>query len=104
MRRGWEVEYSDGSVINELKVDWKNLPKQNMVRLTLFYDGRQWDLHNKIAYVQKKRASMVPGVADSFQVESRSVGYYDVIDGKNVKIWYTVNEMTGFMKMEVENL
>jgi hypothetical protein len=98
------VEYSDGSVINELKVDWKNLPKQNMVRLTLFYDGRQWDLHNKIAYVQKKRASMVPGVADSFQVESRSVGYYDVIDGKNVKIWYTVNEMTGFMKMEVENL
>jgi len=104
MRRGWEVEYADGTTIKESQKDWKKIPKEDMVRLTLHYDGRQWDLHNKIAYVQKKRASMVPWVESSFQVESRSVGYYDVIDGKNVKIWYTVNEMTGFMKMEVEDL
>lgn len=104
MRRGWEVEYADGKIIKENQMDWKKLPKQNMVRLTLHYDGRQWDLNNKIAYVQKKRASMIPGVANSFQVESRSVGYYDTVDGKTVKVWYTVNEITGFMKMEVENL
>lgn len=104
MRRGWEVEYVDGKTINESQMDWKNLPKQNMIRLTLHYDGRQWDIHNKMAYVQKKRASAVPGIADSFRVESRSVGYYDVVDDKNVKVWYTVDEMTGFMKMEVETL
>ena len=50
-------------------MEWKNLPKQNMVRLTLHYDGRQWDLHNKIAYTQKKRASMVPGQQKTFQIE-----------------------------------
>lgn len=103
MFRGWEVEYEDGKVIREDQMNWKSLPKNNMVRLTLRYDGRRWDIKDKIAYVQKKRASMVPGVASSFQVESRSIGYYDVVKGKTCKVWYTVNELTGVMTMEVEN-
>jgi hypothetical protein len=104
MRRGWEVEYTDGKTIKEAQMDWNKIPKINMVRATLHYDGRQWDLHNKIAYVQRKRASMVPAVRESFQVESRSIGYYDIQNGKTVKVWYTVNEFTGKMTMEVENL
>jgi hypothetical protein len=104
MRRGWEVEYTDGKIINESQMDWRSLPKLNMARLSLLYDGRRWDLHNKVAYAQKKRGSAIPGQQGSFQIESRSVGYYDVVDDGNVKIWYTVNEFTGKMTMEVENL
>lgn len=85
-------------------MDWNKIPMVNMVRVTLHYDGRQWNLDNKIAYAQKKRASMVPGQQETLQIESRSVGYYDVVDGKTVKVWYTVNEFTGKMTMEVQNL
>jgi hypothetical protein len=104
MRRGWEVVYDNGVVIKESQQTWKNIPKTGIVRLILHYDGRQWYFEDKIAYDQKKRGSVVPGVSDSFQVESRSIGYYDVIDGQPVKVWYTVNEFTGKMAMEVKNL
>ena len=100
IKRGWEAEYQDGTVINEEQSEWKQIPKVGMVRLTLYFDGRQWDLNNKIAYVQKKRASMVPGVPESFMIESRSIGYYE----GNEKVWYTVNEFTGQMKMEVQEI
>ncbi len=98
--RGWEVEYSDGTTINEDQLDWKKIPKVGIVRLTLHYDGRRWDLQNKIAYVQKKRASVVPSVQNSFRIESRSIGYYE----GNEKVWYTVDEFTGQMKMEVKKI
>ena len=100
IRRGWEAEYQDGTVINENQMEWKKIPKVGMVRVTLHFDGRQWDLQNKIAYVQKKRASVVPGVAESFMIESRSIGYYE----GNKKVWYTVDEFTGQMKMEVKEI
>ncbi len=101
--RGWSAEYSNGQVIYESQSDWKDIPKNNIITLTLHYDMRQWHIHDKVAYTQKKRASMVPGVEESFQVESRSIGYYDIIDGKNCKVWYTVDENTGKMIMEVNN-
>ena len=104
MRRGWEVEYADGKVINENQMNWKSIPKVGIARVTLHFDGRRWDLENKLAYDQKKRGSIVPGVADSFQLESRSVGYYDETDGRPIKVWYTVNEFTGKMTMEVQDL
>jgi len=100
IRRGWEAEYQDGTVINENQMEWKKIPKVGMVRVTLHFDGRQWDLQNKIAYVQKKRASVVPGVVESFMIESRSIGYYE----GNKKVWYTVDEFTGQMKMEVKEI
>lgn len=100
IRRGWEVEYADGTIINENQMEWKRAPKTNIVRLTLHYDNRRWDIENKIAYVQKKRASMVPGIQESFVIESRSIGYYE----GNKKVWYTVDEFTGQMKMEVSQL
>jgi len=97
IRRGWEVEYVDGTIINENQMEWKKIPKVDMIRLTLHFDGRQWDINNKAAYIQKKRASVIPGISDSFMIESRSIGYYE----GNEKIWYTVDEFTGQMKMEV---
>ena len=104
MRRGWEVEYSNGVIINEDQLEWRQLSKLDMVRVTLYYDGRRWDLRNKTAYFQRKRASMVPGVKESFKIEARTIGYYDVVEGKGCKVSYTVDEDTGKMKMEVKNL
>jgi len=104
MRRGWSAEYNSGQIIYEDQMEWKDIPKINITSLTLHYDGRVWVIHDKVAYLQKKRASMVPGVDESFQIESRSIGYYDIVDGKNCKVWYTVEEETGKMTMEVINL
>lgn len=100
MRRGWEVEYSSGTTMNEAQKSWKDVPKVGIIRLTLHYDGRRWDIHNKGAYLQKKRGSMVPAKPETFRIESRSIGYYE----DNNKVWYTVNEFTGIMKMEVEDI
>lgn len=98
MRRGWQVELKDGTILEELDTEWNKVPKINIKRLTLFYDGRRWDLFDKEAYLQKKRGSIVPGISDSFRVEARSVGYYE----GNKKIWYTVDEDTGRMDISVE--
>jgi hypothetical protein len=97
-RRGWEVEYENGNIFREDSYHWNKIPKINITRLTLRYDGREWNISGKEAYLQKKRGSMIPGVKESFVVESRSIGYYE----GNKKIWYTVNESTGRMSMTVE--
>jgi hypothetical protein len=100
MRRGWEVEYADGRIIKEAHMVWKKIPKVGIIRLSLLYDGKQWNIHDKPAYVQKKKASMIPGVPESFVVESRSIGFYE----GNQKVWYTVDEFTGQMNMEVVDI
>ena len=97
MRRGWEVELSNGAILREGELDWKKVPKKQIVRLTLFYDGRQWDLMDKEAYFVKYRASVVPGIADSFRIERRTIGFYE---GAN-KVCYHVEEATGRFSMEV---
>ena len=96
--RGWEVELENNEVIREGQVEWKNIPKISIRRLTLRYDGREWNISDKPDYFQKKRASVVPGVPDSFKVESRSIGYYE----GNSKVLYTVDEDTGRMTIEVK--
>ena len=98
-RRYWELEYSDGRIITENQMEWGDAPKINIVRLTLHYDGRCWNINNKPAYVQKKRGSVAPGGGD-FIVLSRSIGFYE----GNKKIFYTVDEFTGQMKIEVKGL
>lgn len=99
MRRGWEVELANGTVIQETQMNWTKVPKNSIVRMTLRYDGREWNIVGKDAYLQKKRGSVVPFQPDTFRVESRSIGYYD----GNAKIWYTVKETTGKMNIEVED-
>ena len=98
-KRYWEAVYADGRIINENQMEWGDIPKVNIIRLTLYHDGRHWDIQNKSAYVQKKRASVAPG-GGGFAIESRSIGWYE----GNKKIFYTVNEATGQMKMEVKEL
>lgn len=98
MFRGWEVEYNDGTIVREGQVEWKDIKKNEICILKLLYDGREWKVSNKQSYLQKKKGSMVPGIDESFKVESRSIGFYE---GKD-KVWYTVNEDTGMMEMTVE--
>lgn len=98
--RGWEAVYGDGTKINEDQAEWTDIPKDGIKRLTLHYDGRRWDLNDKAVYFQKKQASVVPGIQDSFRIESRSIGYYEATS----KVMYTVNEHTGNMKMEVKEI
>jgi len=98
--RGWEIQLADGRIINEDQMEWTEVPKQGIVRLTLRYDGREWNIDNKPEYYQKKHASVIPSIPGSFQIESRSIGYYE----GNSKVLYTVNEHTGRMKMEVKDI
>lgn len=99
MRRGWEVELSTGSVMTEESHKWRDVPNKDIKRLTLHYDGRRWDLENKQAYFVKNRASMAPGVASSFRVERRGIGYYEGA----TKVCYYVDEFTGKFSMKVED-
>jgi hypothetical protein len=98
--RGWAVEYKNGKEVFEGDVEWKDIIKNDIKCLSLHYDGREWHIENKKDYYQKKRASAVPGVADSFRIESRSIGYYS----KDSLILYTVDEHTGRMNMEVKDI
>jgi hypothetical protein len=98
--RGWEVELKDSRIINEDQMEWTEVPKQDIVRLTLRYDGREWNIDNKKEYYQKKQASVIPSIPGSFQIESRSIGYYE----GNSKVLYTVDEHTGRMKMEIKDI
>jgi hypothetical protein len=97
MKNGWEVELFNGVIIKEGEIAWKKIPKNQIARLTLFYNGRRWDLSGKDSYFIKNRASIVPGIQDSFQIENRTIGYYDGAK----KICYTINERTGEFKLEV---
>jgi hypothetical protein len=98
--RGWEAEYEDGTVINEDQAKWTEIPKHGMKRLSLHYDGRQWDIVGKVVYFQKKQGSVIPNIPDSFRIESRSIGYYE----DTYKVFYTVDEHTGRMKMETKEI
>ena len=99
MRRGWIVLLDDGKEIRENEMKWKDVPKRKIRKLSLVFDGRRWDLSGKEAYFIKNRASMVPGIKESFRLEKRTIGYYEGAD----KICYTVDEGTGEFKIEVIN-
>ncbi len=97
--RYWEVELSNGKILREGQVEWREVPKKAITRLSLFFDGRRWDLTSKEAYFVKIRASMVPGIQESFRVERRTIGFYEGAE----KICYHVEEDTGRFSMEVIN-
>ena len=99
MRRGWEVELKDGTIINEDQMPWKKVPKINIIRLSLLFDGRKWDLVNKQAYFVKYSASCVPGIQESLRIEKRVIGYYEGA----TKVHYIVDEFTGAFEMKVKD-
>jgi hypothetical protein len=96
MRRGWIVELNDGKTLWECDIDWKDVPKKEIKSLTLIFEGRKWKIENKLAYIQKKRASIAPGEKVAI-IEQRIIGYYE----ESNKIEYVVNEHTGNMSMRV---
>lgn len=97
MRRGWQVLLFDGTLMSENNTNWKDVPKIKIKKLSLLYDGRRWDLSGKQAYFIRNKASMVPGIAESFRVERRCIGYYEGAK----KIHYMVEENTGKFHMKV---
>lgn len=97
MQRGWLVELNDGTIITEEDVTWKEVPKIKIKKLSLLFDGRRWDLEGRQAYFIKNSASVVPGVPESFQIEKRTIGYYEGAE----KVNYTVNEWTGEFKITI---
>lgn len=95
---GWEVQLKNGNIIREGQCEWKNVPKKDIVRLSLYhYNGRRWDLTGKEAYGVRTRASMTPGVKESFRVERRTIYYYEGA----TKVCYHVYEDTGKFELEV---
>ncbi len=99
MRRGWEVELIDGTIINEDNCIWKDVPKIKIKNLALLFDGRRWDLSDKQAYFVKNSASMVPGVQESFHIDQRCIGFYEGA----TKINYIIDEFTGAFNIKIEN-
>ena len=97
MRRGWLVELNDGTIIKEGEKEWREVPKVKIKSLSLLFDGRRWDLEGRQAYFIRNSASIVPGVKESFQIEKRTIGYYEGAE----KVNYTVNEFTGEFKITV---
>jgi len=95
--RGWQIKLANGTIISEGQMEWSKVPKKQIIRLSLIYDQRRWDLTNKEAYFVKNRASVVPGVPESFRIERRSIGFYEGAK----KVCYNVEEATGKFSMEV---
>lgn len=95
---GWEVQLKDDTIIREGSMEWRDIPKKAIIRLSLYhYNGRRWDLVDKEAYGIKTRASMVPGIKESFRVERRTIFYYEGA----TKVCYHVYEDTGRFELEV---
>lgn len=97
MRRGWEVELQDGTILSEETNTWKEVPKKKIKRLTLHYEGRRWDLQDKEAYFVRNTASMIPCINESFRVEKRRIGYYE----GDTKVVYELDEFSGEMKIKL---
>lgn len=99
---GWEAEYDTGQIFKEGNLEWTSLKRNKIIRLSLLYHGRRWDINGKREYIQKKKASIIPGINNKVFIESRSIGYYDVEN--NCKVYYTLDVNTGQMKIETEDL
>jgi len=103
MRRGWIVQYSDGSVIIEDDMPWNKVPdKKNIRRMILKWDDKFWSLDEKDYYtVPKKRGYIDVNMGGSSQgIHSRTIGYYDMEE--KAKVIIRVEEATGRMQYDIE--
>jgi len=100
MRRGWIVELKDGTEMWEDDYEWSAVPKNEITKLSLIFEGRVWSITDVSAYIQRKRGSASPGERLA-AIEKRIIGYYDK-DG--FKVEYVVDERTGIMNMEVSEV
>ena len=98
-KRGWEVTLKDGTIIHEGEMLWKEVPKIKIQEVAMNFMGRRWAISDKDAYFVSTRASMSPGIKESFRVEETTIGYYEGAD----KVYYTINELTGKFSIKVIN-
>ena len=95
-RRGWIVTLKDGTELAEWDCDWNDVPKSEIAKLSLIFEGRAWHIWGKPAYIQRKRGSISPGDKHP-TIEKRIIGYYE----DEFKVEYVVDERTGIMNMQV---
>ena len=92
MRRGWIAVLDDGTEMWENEFSWKEVPKAKIKKLVLIFEGRKWEISDKVSYIQRKRGSISPGEQEPV-IESRIIGYYE----DNYKVEYILDEQTGTM-------
>lgn len=107
MPKGWIVQYEDGTIITEFdregnETNWKKIPKKSIKSVSLKWYNKFWTITGKDNYLQKKRGWIIPvaGIDQHPNIEYRYVGYWE----GNDKVYYRVDEVTGQMKMVVENI
>jgi len=104
MRRGWVVQYKDGTVICEDEMPWNKVPnKKEIRRVILKWEDRTWSLDDKEHYTVPKIRGYVDvnsaGVANE-GINSRTIGYYDLEE--KCRVMVRVDETTGRMNYETE--
>lgn len=102
--KGWFVIYKDGSVVTENDTDWKDVNRGEIDILGLKWHDKFWTVRDRTAYIQFKRGSVgfspAGGVTSDIVCEERCIGYYE----GSSKVIYRVNERTGRMRPEVQDL
>jgi hypothetical protein len=106
MQRGWVVQFKDGSTICEEDMPWIAVPnKKEIKRLILKWEDRIWSIDGKEHYTVPQTRGYVnigPGGVSYGGIDSRTIGYYDL--EANCKVLMRVDEQTGRMKHEIEEL
>ncbi len=103
MKRGWIVQYHDGSVITEDDMPWNKVPeKRKIQRMILKWEDRIWELCDKENYtVPKKRGYVDVNMGGTSQgIDSRTIGFYDLEE--KCKVILRVEEATGQMNYDIE--
>lgn len=103
MRRGWVVQYLDGTVHCEEDMHWSKLPnKKDLKRVVLKWDDRFWEVSGKEHYVAPSLREFIDvqaGGVSPQQVHSRTIGYYDLEE--KCKVILRVEEATGKANYEI---
>ena len=103
MRRGWIVQYKDGSVFYEDEMPWKKLPnKKEITRVFLKWEERLWSFEDKENYTAPKTRGYIDSSGGGITqgIHSRAIGYYD--KENKCKVYMRVEEATGKMTYETE--
>lgn len=96
MRRGWIVQFKDGTVLCEEDMPWISVPnKKDIRRVILKWEDRLWSFDDKEHYmVPTVRGFMDISLGGLSQgIHSRTIGYYDTEE--NCKVILRVDEATG---------
>ena len=95
------VHLRDGRTLNEERVDWKDIPVQDITSLQLYHLGKKYTVSadgKNVKFIQLKRSITGAGPMPQGVCE-RVIGF--VLDDIAVKM--TIDEKTGAVKLTVES-